>query len=56
MNKIAVMLLEGKKLASGTDLGVPGYTQLRQDPEKPNLFYGSAWVDVTKENMDAYNF
>jgi simple sugar transport system substrate-binding protein len=56
MNKIAVMLLEGKKPANGTDLGVPGYTQLRQDPEKPNLFYGSAWVDVTKENMDAYNF
>jgi simple sugar transport system substrate-binding protein len=56
MNKIAVMLLEGQKPANGTDLGVPGYTQLRQDPEKPNLFYGSAWVDVTKENMDAYNF
>ena len=56
MNKIAVMLLEGKKPANGTDLGVPGYTRLRQDPEKPNLFYGSAWVDVTKENMDAYNF
>ena len=56
MNKIAVTLLEGKKLANGADLGVPGYTQLRQDAEKPNLFYGSAWVDVTKQNMDAYNF
>ena len=56
MNKIAVMLLEGKKPANGTDLGVPGYTQIRQDPEKPSLFYGSAWVDVTKQNMDAYNF
>jgi simple sugar transport system substrate-binding protein len=56
MNKIAVMLLEGKKLTNGADLGVPGYTQLRQDPEKPTLFYGSAWVDVTKQNMDAYNF
>jgi simple sugar transport system substrate-binding protein len=56
MNKIAVMLLEGKKLTNGADLGVPGYTQIRQDPEKPNLFYGSAWVDVTKQNMDAYKF
>jgi simple sugar transport system substrate-binding protein len=56
MNQIAVMLLEGKKPANGTDLGVPGYSKLRQDPEKPNLFYGSAWVDVTKENMDACNF
>ncbi len=56
MNKIAVMLLEGRKLTNGTDLGVPGYNKVHQDPEKPNLFYGSAWVDVTKENMDAYNF
>jgi len=29
---------------------------VRRDAEKPNLFYGSAWVDVTKENVDAYNF
>jgi simple sugar transport system substrate-binding protein len=56
MNKIAVMLLEGKRPSDGLDLGVPGYTQLRQDTEKPNLFYGSAWVDVTRQNMDAYNF
>ncbi len=56
MNKIAVMLLEGKTLSNGMDLGVPGYSQIRQDAEKPNLFYGSAWVDVTKHNMDAYNF
>ena len=56
MNKIAVMLLEGKKLSNGMDLGVPGYDQIRQDPEKPNLFYGAAWVDVTPQNMDAYNF
>ncbi len=56
MNKIAVMLLEGKKPANGMDLGVRGYNQIRQDPEKPNLFYGSAWVDVTKQNLDAYDF
>jgi len=56
MNKIAVMLLEDKKLTNGMDLGVPGYNSIRQDPEKPNLFYGSAWVDVTRQNMDAYDF
>jgi simple sugar transport system substrate-binding protein len=56
MNEIAVMLLEGKKPANDTDLGVPGYEHLRQDPEKANLFYGCAWVDITKQNMDAYNF
>lgn len=56
MNRIAVMLLEGEELGEGTDLGVAGYESLRQDPTKPNLFYGSAWVDVTKANMDDYDF
>ena len=56
MNKIAVTLLDGKKPTNGMDLGVPGYRQIRQDPEKPNLFYGSAWVDVTPQNLDAYDF
>jgi simple sugar transport system substrate-binding protein len=56
MNRIAVMLLEGEKLADGMNLGVPGYESLRQDAMKPNLFYGSAWVDVTKDNMDDYEF
>ncbi len=56
MNRIAEMLLEGKTLTDGTDLGLAGYESLKQDPNKPNLFYGNAWVDVTKENMDAYDF
>ena len=56
MNQIAVMLLEGEKLAHGMNLGIAGYESLRQDPTKPNLFYGSAWVDVTKDNMDDYDF
>jgi len=56
MNRLAVMLLEHRELADGMDLGAEGYHAVRRDPEKPNLFYGSAWVDVTKQNMDAYNF
>ncbi len=56
MNKIAVTLLEGGEITDGMDLGVTGYHTIQQDPDKPNLFYGSAWVDVTKENMDQYDF
>jgi len=56
MNKLALMLLEHKALADGMDLGAEGYHAVHRDPEKPNLFYGSAWVDVTRENMDAYSF
>lgn len=56
MNRIALTLLEDGRLEDGMDLGVPGYDAVRQDPNKPILFYGSAWVDVTKETMDQYDF
>ncbi len=56
MNRLAVMLLEHKELTDGMDLGAEGYHAIRKDPEKPNLLYGSAWVDVTKQNVDAYDF
>jgi len=56
MNRLAVMLLEHKELTDGMDLGAEGYHAVRRDPERPNLFYGSAWVDVTKQNVDAYDF
>jgi len=56
INKVAVMLLEGQELSDGLNLGVRGYDPLSQDDDNPALFYGSAWVDVTKENMDQYDF
>jgi simple sugar transport system substrate-binding protein len=56
MNRLALLLLEGQALEDGLDLGVEGYRQLRRDAAKTNLFFGSAWVDVTRENMDAYDF
>ncbi len=51
MCKLAVMKLEGKPIEAGTDLGIKGFTDLKQSPDKANLFYGSAWVDVTKDNL-----
>jgi simple sugar transport system substrate-binding protein len=35
------------------DLGVPGYNNIKIDG---TVIYGSAWVDVTEENMADYNF
>jgi simple sugar transport system substrate-binding protein len=54
MNKIAVMMLEGQKITAGTNLGLPGYESLVQSKDKPNLFFGSAWIDITKDNLDQY--
>jgi len=54
MNKLAVMVLEGKEITDGTDLGIAGYRKLSQSSKKKNLFYGSAWIDVTKDNLDQF--
>jgi simple sugar transport system substrate-binding protein len=56
MNRLALLLLRDEPVQDGLDLGVEGYRQLRQDPVKTNLFSGSAWVDVTIENLDDYSF
>lgn len=56
MNQLAVRLLEGRTVADGEDLGVEGYRALHRDAAKTNLFFGSAWVDVTTNNMAKYAF
>jgi len=53
MNKLAVMALAGDKITDGMDWGLPGYHQIKLDGK---VLYGSAWIDVTKENMASYNF
>jgi len=56
MCEIAVRILNGESIDNGADLGITGYREILQDADKPILFYGSAWVGVTKDNMDQYNF
>jgi simple sugar transport system substrate-binding protein len=56
MNQMALMLLQGKEITDGLDFGITGYRNIKQDSLKSNLFYGAAWVDVTSENMEYYNF
>ncbi|MCD8140662.1 MAG: autoinducer 2 ABC transporter substrate-binding protein [Planctomycetaceae bacterium] len=58
MNKLAIMILDGKRddIKAGLNLGIDGFTDLKQDPNKPNLFYGQGWVDVDKSNVDEYPF
>ncbi|PIE33572.1 LacI family transcriptional regulator [candidate division KSB3 bacterium] len=53
MNTLAVMVLEGKEITEGMDLGLTGYDKIKKDGK---LLFGSAWVDVTQENMDDYDF
>lgn len=58
MNKLAIMVLDGKKdeIKPGLNLEVKGFESLKQDADKPNLFFGQGWVDVDKSNVDDYPF
>lgn len=53
MNELALKILRGEDIADGMSLEAPGYQNLMLDGI---VFYGSAWIDVTKENMDGYDF
>ena len=55
-DKLAVMLLQGKKIGPGLDLGIHGYNALKPIPGSPHGLAGNAWVDVTKKNMAKYPF
>jgi len=53
MNKLALMIKNGETPADGMDLGLKGYEKLTL---KGKVFYGSAWIDITKENQKDYAF
>jgi len=53
-NKVAAMILNGQKIADGMDLGVKGYNNVKL--VNGNKIYGQAWTDVTKDNLNEYNF
>lgn len=53
LNTLALLVLNGEKVADGLNLGARGYANLKL---KEKVLYGAAWIDVTKENMHAYNF
>lgn len=53
MSEVALRLLNGETIEDGADLGVEGYRSVKVEGD---IIKGSAWVDVTKENMDDYDF
>lgn len=54
MNALASLVLEGTEIEEGMDLGVPGYGSITIDGK---VVYGdNAWITVTAENVDEYDF
>lgn len=58
MNKVAQMVLEGKKITDGMDLGVKGYEKVSvtKGAGQGFIIRGNAFVDVDKANVKDYNF
>lgn len=58
MNKVAKMLLDGKPIADGMDLGVKGYNKVvvKKGAGKGVVITGQAWVDVDKSNYKQFPF
>lgn len=58
MNKVAQLVLDGKEITDGMDLGVTGYNKVTvtKGPGKGVILTGQAWVDVNKSNYKDYPF
>ncbi len=58
MNKVAQLVIEGKEITDGMDLGVPGYNKVsvKKGPGDGIIVVGEAWVDVDKSNYSQYPF
>src|SRR5215475_10719669 len=55
-DKLALMLIQGKKIAPGLDLGLPGYHNLKEIPGTPHALAGSGWIAIDKSNSRQYPF
>ena len=58
MNKVAQLVLQGKKITNGMDLGLKGYNKVSVTKGKGAgmIVRGNAFVDVDKGNYKSYNF
>ncbi len=53
---MARMILEGKTIENGTNLGLKSYENLVVSKDNPHLFMGAGWIAINKDNVDKYNF
>jgi len=55
-DQLALMLIQGKKISPGLDLGLPGYRNLKEIPGTPHALAGSGWIAIDKSNSSRYPF
>ena len=47
-DKLALMIIQGKKIGPGLDLDLPGYRNLKSIPGTPHALAGSGWIAIDK--------
>ena len=55
-DRLALMLIEGRKIGPGLDLGLPGYRNLKAIPGTPHGLAGSGWIAIDESNAGQYAF
>ena len=55
-DKLALMLIKGEKVGPGLDLGLPGYSNLKQIAGTPHGLAGSGWIAIDKSNVNQFQF
>ncbi|MFI5728887.1 autoinducer 2 ABC transporter substrate-binding protein [Kribbella sp. NPDC051587] len=56
MLSAAKLIVDGKQLADGTNLGVKGYEKLAVSPQNPKVFLGDAMLVLTRAEIGNYDF
>jgi simple sugar transport system substrate-binding protein len=54
--RLALRLIDGRRVGPGLDLGLPGYRNLKRVPGSPRGLHGSAWIDVDRSNAGKFPF
>ena len=55
-DKLALMLIQGKKIGPGIDLGLRGYRNLKSIPGTPHALAGAGWIAIDAANLKQYPF
>ena len=55
-DKLALMLIQEKQIRPGTDLGLPGYRNLKKIADSPHGLAGDGWIVIDKSNVRQYPF
>lgn len=53
---MARMILEGKEVGEGTNLGLESYNSLTVSPENPKVLMGAGWISINGDNVDDFDF